>query len=517
MLGFSFGSIVTRALPAIAVAALLLGSLLIPGTKLNGISLVASCGSGYLPTSPRPTITKIDPNNGVVGGGTSVTITGTGFCANTIGVTFGATAASNWILDGDTQIRASSPPTTATGVVDITVTTQAGTSPINPATDHFTYIADVPGVFTPMSPLRAFDTRFSGGLLGAGETKTWRFGGVTVPANATAIVINTTVTNTTAWSFLTVYPAGTLLPTASNLNWSAGQTVANLVEVKLGANGYVNFTNSQGWTDVIADLEGYFAPTTGGSAGQFVSLVPSRITDTRRGSGQANAGRTLGPGQTIYVQVAGAGGVPANGAESVVINATVTNTTSYGFLTIYPFGQSRPDSSNLNWSNGGITRANRVSVPLGTGGMITVRNSIGNADVILDVNGYFTDSTLGGAVFVSLSPNRISDTRISHSHLSGGQTLVVPVAGLGGVPLTSSPTPPQAVIVNLTATNPTSWSFLTAYPDGTALPTASDSNFVGGQTVPNLVFVKVGPSGNIDITNAFGTVDVIVDVVGWFG
>jgi hypothetical protein len=49
------------------------------------------------------------------------------------------------------------------------------------------------------------------------------------------------------------------------------------------------------------------------------------------------------------------------------------------------------------------------------------------------------------------------------------------------------------------------------------MPVASDLNFVGGQTVPNLVVVKVGTDGKINIFNAFGSAHVVVDVVGWYG
>jgi hypothetical protein len=49
------------------------------------------------------------------------------------------------------------------------------------------------------------------------------------------------------------------------------------------------------------------------------------------------------------------------------------------------------------------------------------------------------------------------------------------------------------------------------------MPIASDLNYITGQTVPNLVVVKLGAGGAIDLYNAFGTTDVIVDVVGWYG
>ena len=79
-----------------------------------------------------------------------------------------------------------------------------------------------------------------------------------VPANgATAVVLNLTVTETSTPSHLTVWPAGQPQPTASNVNFVAGQTVANLVVVKLGAGGAVSIANNAGTTQVVADVAGW--------------------------------------------------------------------------------------------------------------------------------------------------------------------------------------------------------------------------------------------------------------------
>ena len=59
-------------------------------------------------------------------------------------------------------------------------------------------------------------------------------------------------------------------------------------------------------------------------------------------------------------------------------------------------------------------------------------------------------------------------------------------------------------------------SFLTAWPDTAAQPLASDQNWTGGMTVPNLAVVQVGPTGKIDLYNAAGTTDVVIDVAGWY-
>jgi hypothetical protein len=504
-----------RLLPALTVVAVLAASFLASPVKLPGSNLVASCGYSYgYGSGPTPVVDGVTPNFGGTGGGTNVTITGSGFCNNTTDVEFGTTAATSWVLDDDSHIRAVS-PAHAAGTVDVTVTNGAGTSPTSVA-DHFTYKTDTPSVYTSQSPLRVLDTRSNGGRLGPGGTYVLTLGGISVPANATAVVINLTATNTTAPSFFTVYPTGQARPLASNLNWTAGQTVPNLAEVGLGTNGQISIFNSDGLADAIVDLEGYFAPPSSGTAGEFVPLNPARVTDTRTGSGQPNAGSHLSAGSTLNVQITGAGGVPLTGVDAVVLNATVTNTTAPSFLTVYPTGVSRPLASNLNWISG-QTVPNRVIVKVGTGGKVSFFNAAGTTDLVVDVNGYITDATASGNANFSLSPSRILDTRNGTggfgSPIGPNGTIAVTVAGQGGVPASGA----VAVVINVTVTNTTAASVLTVYPNLTVRPNASDLNWVAGWTRANLVVVKLGTDGKIAIHNGSGNVNVIVDVVGWFG
>jgi hypothetical protein len=120
--------------------------------------------------------------------------------------------------------------------------------------------------FVPVSPIRILDSRpaSSTGFVGpltAGQTHTFQVTGVAgVPANATAVVLNVTATDTSEASFMTVFPAGTVRPTASNLNWAGGVTIPNLVTVKIGAAGKVTVYNSVGSTNVIVDVSGYYVP-----------------------------------------------------------------------------------------------------------------------------------------------------------------------------------------------------------------------------------------------------------------
>jgi hypothetical protein len=202
------------------------------------------------------------------------------------------------------------------------------------------------------------------------------------------------------------------------------------------------------------------------------------------------------------------------------MNVTATSTTAAGFFTVYPAGATLPLASNLNWT-AGVTVPNRVIVRVGTGGKVSFHNGAGSADLIVDVDGYFTDASGSGAPFTTLNPTRIVDTRYGtggfYSPLGPAITMVVTVAGNGGVPSISSSTPPKAVVLNVTVEGATAASDLVVWPDGASLPVASDLNFVRGQTVPNLVIVKLSAAGKIDIRNDFGSTSVIVDIVGWFG
>ena len=375
--------------------------------------------------------------------------------------------------------------------------------------------------YTAVTPTRLFDTRNSKATLGAGGSVNLTMGGVDgVPTNATAVVINVTAVNESTAGALIVYPTGATRPLASNLNWVAHQTVPNLVTVGLGSGGQVTIFNLAGSTDVVVDLEGYYAPASGTSAGEFVPVLPSRITDTRPGSGAPNSGMTLGPLANLDVQVTGAGGIPAGGVSAVVMNVTATGTTSAGFFTVFPTGTGLPLASNLNWTPR-ETVPNRVIVAVGTGGKVTFHNGPGRADLVVDVSGYFTDSTGTGSSFNALIPTRIVDTRDGTggftTPLGPGATMVVSVAGKGGVPSMASVLPPTAVVLNVTVQGATAPSYLTVWPDGTSLPLASDLNFTTRQTVPNLVVVKLSATGQIEIRNAFGSTNVIVDVDGWYG
>ena len=122
------------------------------------------------------------------------------------------------------------------------------------------------GGLTPLTPARILDTRNgTGGISGpvaSDHSISLNVEGVGgVPASGvSAVVLNVTATAPSVSGHLTVYPDGASVPSTSNLNFSAGETVPNLVIAPVGSDGKVDFYNgSSGSVQVIADVSGWFS------------------------------------------------------------------------------------------------------------------------------------------------------------------------------------------------------------------------------------------------------------------
>ena len=105
--------------------------------------------------------------------------------------------------------------------------------------------------------------------------------------------------------------------------------------------------------------------------------------------------------------------------------------------------------------------------------------------------------------------------------IAAGSAALIKVAGQGSVPGVTSGTTAVAVIANLTAIAPTSATYLTMYPANVTHPLASDINLSAGEVLPNLTVVQLDPvtgadQGDVDLFNAAGSVNAIVDIEGWF-
>jgi hypothetical protein len=380
-----------------------------------------------------------------------------------------------------------------------------------------------PGGFTSLAPYRLLDTRSGqGALRGAvaprGTVSLQVAGCGGVPASGVAAVaLNVTVAEPTASGYVTVYGGGMTRPTASNLNYVAGQVVPNLVVAPVGAGGKVAlFNSSPGSTQLIADVSGYFLSGNPTAAGAFTSLAPARLLDTRSGLGAPLV--AVAPGGTVSLQVTGRGNVPASGVSAVVLNVTVDKPTASGYVTVYGGGMTRPTASNLNYVAGQVV-PNLVVAPVGAGGKVDLYNgSGGTVQLIADVSGYFHSGApaVAGA-FGPLAPSRLLDTRngtgAPHAAVAAHGTVSLQVTGRGNVPASGV----SAVVLNVTVAEPAASGYVTVYGYGTSRPTASNLNYVKNQVVPNLVVAPVGPGGKVDLYNgSSGTVQLIADVSGYF-
>jgi hypothetical protein len=377
------------------------------------------------------------------------------------------------------------------------------------------------GTFVSVSPSRLLDTRTgngvpAAGLIAGGQTVVLQVEGRGgVPASGvSAVVLNVTVTQPTATGVITAYADGTGLPTASNLNFVPGQTVPNLAVVPVGGDGKIDLhVRSGGTVALIADVSGYFLAGTPSTPGAFGAVAPTRLLDTRIGLGAPAA--PVAAGHTIVLRVNPNTAVPLS---AVVLNVTVTQPTSSGVITVYADGAALPTASNLNYVKG-QTVPNLVVAPVGADGKIDLHvRGQGTVQLIADVSGAFLAGapTTPGA-FGALSPARLLDTRTGNGSpnppVAGGNTIALQVTGRGGVPAAGV----SAVVLNVTVTQPSATGYITAYPDGTGLPTASNLNFVPGQTVPNLVIAPVGTNGKVDLLNkSSGTTHLVADVSGYF-
>ncbi len=249
----------------------------------------------------------------------------------------------------------------------------------------------VGSLFNGIVPTRVLDSRgstggWNGAKLGPGASRDLvvRGGTTGVPLTATAVVMNVTATDGSAPSFLRVWPKGAPPPITSNVNFAAGQTIANLVTVQVGTAGAVSLFNAAGETHVVADVTGYFDAASGG---RFHPIEPVRILESRPPAPKGFAG-PLGAGAPKALQVAGSGPTIPAGATGVILNVTVTGATAGSLLKVYPDGAEPPTASTLNFA-AGQTIPNLTMSSLPANGRLDVLNLIGTVHVIGDAAGYF--------------------------------------------------------------------------------------------------------------------------------
>ena len=364
---------------------------------------------------------------------------------------------------------------------------------------------------------RVLDTRNPGqSIVEAGGTRTIMLTGpigVLFNASVTAAVVNVTVVGPAKPGYWTLWPTGQARPNASQLNvddyistFGGALALPNLVTVPV-VNGGISLYSSDGG-NVVVDLVGYYTPSTisslSSSSGRLVSRpAPTRIYDSRNSS-------VMIAGETRTISVP-----DSMGTAAVALGVTVIG-LGEGYWQIFPKGNNKPDSSNLNSFTIGAISANQVITSVNQSGEIEVFSS-GGGHVIVDVVGSFTGSNATAStdgLFVPLdSPSRFLDTRAT-GRIAGTGSVEVDVqtqlghSNIAAVALNATMVDaflPGYVSVTLAGSSPT---------ESTARTTSTTNTIYSNQTVASHAIVPVSARGFDVFTEGGG--QLIADISGWY-
>lgn len=299
----------------------------------------------------------------------------------------------------------------------------------------------------------------------------------------------------------TVYPSGTLNSLMTPIG-DAQEVNAEPGPIALG------ILADQGW-----QLSAAAEPPV---ATRYTPLAPARVLDTRSGIGTPLA--RVGAGGTRDLQVTGSNGVPAD-ATAVVLNITGVAPSAATDIRVYPTPSApsaAPTVSNLNLARG-LTRANLVTVKIGAGGKVRLRNNSGTVDLVADLAGFYSPGA--SSTYFPVPPTRILETRPGDTRgvtapgkVAAGDVRDLQVAGVAGVPGSAT-----AVVLGVTAVNATASTDVRVFPlAGSASPEISNINAYRGGPTPNLVIVALGTDGKVRLRNNSGEVDLLADVYGYY-
>jgi phosphodiesterase/alkaline phosphatase D-like protein len=274
----------------------------------------------------------------------------------------------------------------------------------------------------------------------------------------------------------------------------------------------VQATNSGGTTN--GAINSFTTTPSPGSGYAFLPVAPCRVADTRNADGPFG-GPTLVAGTSREFDVPqSACGIPST-AVAYSLNVTVMPSGSLDHLTLWPTGQTQPNTFTLTSDDGRI-KANAAITSAGTHGGVSVYASDAT-DITLDINGYFVpESAASSLAFFPVAPCRIADTRNASGPLGG------PFLAAGssrGFPVLSSncsiPSTAQAYSLNVTAVPHAALSSLTVWATGQTQPSVETLNAPTGTEVANAAIVAAGTSGQVSVFTSDDS-DVLLDINGYF-
>jgi hypothetical protein len=244
----------------------------------------------------------------------------------------------------------------------------------------------------------------------------------------------------------------------------------------------------------------------------YVPLTSAtRLAHTPNGTGGFTGPRPAG--STTAYQVAGRAGVPATGASAVMLDVAAVTPPNGTTLTLFPDGQPSPPTVTMLNAPAGKTISNSAVVPIGANGKIAVYTS-SVSGLSIDIQGYFTQGGgAGTSRFLSVPQTRIVDSRNG----TGVAKAKIPNGGSVSFLATTAPIPSgaSAIVANIAVPTPSAGGWLAVHPTGTT-PSTSTIDYIQGSTTSSGAAVRVGTGGRITIVNHGPSVDVVIDVQGYF-
>jgi hypothetical protein len=378
------------------------------------------------------------------------------------------------------------------------------------------------GVFVPTQGT-VMDTRSGlGGVSGPVAANAWYAvpvaGQAGVPSSGVSSVqVSITVLTPAATGLVKLAPDGTTDVHIAALTYTGGGgSISASSIVALPADGKIGVLATTSVT-VLMHVQGYYTAGNGSPApGGYVPVGPTRIVDTRYGTGLPQA--KLATGSTTAIPVGGLAGVPSDASAVFVMLTAITSSSTGGYFSPYPTGATRPANVSLNYLPASSTIAG-AAVDLGTGGQFnlwigTVGSSI---DVIVDVVGYYTATPGAGAAFTPAS-TRVYDSRVAPEvALPANSSRTVAVGGVAGVPLPADGVAAYAVSAQIVHTG-SGTGYLTVAPSDQPASGVSAVFFSAGSNVcSDLVVTPTAADGTVTLVNVSpDPLDVILDVEGWY-
>jgi hypothetical protein len=381
------------------------------------------------------------------------------------------------------------------GAYELRVSTAGGVTPTAPAATVSPPPMPGTACITPITPARLLDTRTGAGgflRLPAGTQVELQVGGRGgIPLSATAAALNIVSVDSSSPGYVTAYPCSVDRPTTSNLNYAAGQILANATIAKLSSRGTVCLW-ALSETDIVVDATAWVGP---GGTSRLTPVGPDRKADTRIGFG----GVRLPAGGTMQL------GFQA-GLTAVAMNVVAVDPSTAGFLTAYPCGNTRPGTATVNYV-AGEARPNNTIVAVGAANSVCIYSTAAT-DIVVDVTGFF--GTSGGLKYQPAGPARLLDTRTSSGSIMPAET----ARSYSVVSNDLGTSQPGAAFVNVTGVDHLTSGFVTTYDCGTRPFTASVNQQIG-EVNGNGAIVPVN-SGATSCVWSLVAGNIVVDLNGWW-